>query len=206
MEIEELLDKLGLSQYEKQAYLALLRLGRAKSRQISKESNVSYGRIYEILEKLEQKGLVSILPTEPKSFEAIDPKTALRMILRKKTQEITDLQKEVKNIKIPAKRIPETIKDKTIIVHGKQKMMQLIAEMDERVKKEKLSIPGVFQPNIGLQSIMRRTLKKGVKSRRLLRKLTPKNREIIKEQIKLGSQVRQKDLTGLRLKNCLIRL
>ena len=109
MEIEQFLDKLGLSQYEKQTYVALLRIGRSKSQQIAKESKVSYGRIYEILEKLEQRGLISSLPTIPRSFEAIDPKISFKLILKRKSEEITELAGEIQKIKIPQEIIPQKI-------------------------------------------------------------------------------------------------
>ncbi|MBU0536289.1 MAG: hypothetical protein KKE20_04950 [Nanoarchaeota archaeon] len=200
MEIEQFLEKLGISQYEKQAYIALLRLGRAKSRQISKESNVSYGRIYEILEKLEQKGLISILPTEPKTFEAINPRIALKLMLKKKTEEIAELQEEAEQLKIPARIVPETIKDKTIVLHGRQKQLQMIGEMNERAKKEIMTIPGVYEPNTYLRITAKRALKRGVKIRRLLRAVTPKNKQILKEDLSSGAEIKQRDLSGLRLK------
>ena len=79
MDIEDFLDRIGLSQYENKAYLTLIRIGKTKSMQIAKESGVSYGRIYEILDKLEGRGLITILPTEPKTFDAIDPKIAFKL-------------------------------------------------------------------------------------------------------------------------------
>ena len=175
MEIQQFLDKLGLSQYEKQAYLTLLQLGRAKSKKISKESKVSYGRIYEILEKLEERGLISSLPTTPRTFEAIDPKISFKLILKKKSEEIAELEKDVKQIKIPTKKIIEDGKDQTIVLHGKQKQLQMVSQMNERAKKEIMSIPGVYEPITSVKVTGRRALQRGVKVRRLLRKVTPKN-------------------------------
>ncbi len=200
MEIKQFLDKLGLSQYEQQTYLALLQLGRAKSKKISKESKVSYGRIYEILDRLGERGLISSLPTIPRTFEAIDPKISFKLILEKKQEEITELEKDVNTIRIPTSKHFEETGEKTIILHGKQKQLQIISQMNERAKKEIMSIPGVYEPITSVKITGRRALQRGVKIRRLLRKVTPKNRTIIKENIKLGEEVRQKELTGLRLK------
>lgn len=200
MEINQFLDKLGLSQYEKQAYLTLLQLGRAKSKKISKESKVSYGRIYEILDKLEERGLITGLPTMPRTFEAIDPKISFRLLLKKKSDEIAELENDVKTIKTPIKKLFQETKDKTIILHGKQKQLQMISQMNEKAKKEILTIPGVYEPITSVKITARRALQRGVKIKRLLRKVTRENRPIIKENIRLGEEIRQKELTGLRLK------
>jgi len=199
MELKQFLDKLGLSQYEKQAYLALLRLGRTKSKELSKESNVSYGRIYEILDKLEERGLVSSLPTTPKTFEAINPKISFKRILNKKTEELTKLKKEIKQLKLPSKKMPAKFEDRTSVIHGKQKQIQLINELKERATKEILSIPGTYEAKTPTKVASHRALQRGVKIRRLLRAVTPDNKLRVKENLKLGEQIRQKTLTGLRL-------
>ena len=52
------LSLLGLNLYETNAYKALILLGEATAAQTSKESEVPYGRIYDVLAALEQKGFV----------------------------------------------------------------------------------------------------------------------------------------------------
>ena len=52
MEIEQFLDRLDLSQYEKHAYMALLRLGRANLFQYARVCKVRYGWYFRNIEKL----------------------------------------------------------------------------------------------------------------------------------------------------------
>lgn len=49
---------LGLNQYETKAYVTLVRQGASSAYQVSKNSGVPRARIYEILNDLEQKGVV----------------------------------------------------------------------------------------------------------------------------------------------------
>ena len=75
----------------------------------------------------------------------------------------------------------------------------MIREMDERATKEILVIPGIYEPSIVDITPTHRALKRGVRIRRLLRAVSPQNKNIVKENIKLGEEVRQKTLSGLRL-------
>ena len=200
MEIEQFLDKLGLGQYEKKAYNALLHLKNAKSKEISKESNVSYGRIYEILDKLEKRGLISSLPTQPRTFELIEPKVAFKLILKQQENEITNLMKDVEKIKVPQIKKSSKIKEQTLILHGKQRQLAMITEMKNRAEKEIMSIPGVFEPKkFGSNFAAQQAMRRGVKSRRLLRQVSRKNKKIIKENLKLGEKMKHCTLMGLRL-------
>ena len=55
----EILQELGLTQREIRVYLALLELGSTTTGSIIKRSEVPNSKIYEILESLQNKGLVS---------------------------------------------------------------------------------------------------------------------------------------------------
>ena len=73
---------LGLNRYENYAYTALVRLGKASASEISRDSGVPYGRIYDILNDLVAKKLVRIIPEQSKKFVPGDP-AILAGLLRK---------------------------------------------------------------------------------------------------------------------------
>jgi sugar-specific transcriptional regulator TrmB len=56
---EKSLEKIGLTKNETKVYLALLKIGTSKVGEILKESKLNSGKIYEVINSLEQKGLVS---------------------------------------------------------------------------------------------------------------------------------------------------
>ena len=73
--IEQVLQEIGLTQNEIKVYLALLDLGESKTGDILKTSGLNSGRIYEILDSLQKKGLVSfIVKSGVKLFSPADPK------------------------------------------------------------------------------------------------------------------------------------
>ncbi len=199
MGFEQFLGQFGLSQYEKMAYTALLRIGRSKSQEIATESKVSYGRIYEILEKLKDKGLITLFPTEPKTFEAIDPKLAFKLIIKQKEDHLHELKKQIELLSIPEQQIKQLMQDQTIVLQGKQKQLSMIGEMHERAKKEILLTPGVYELNTPRKTGTLRALTKGIKIKLLVGEITKNNKHFIKEGIKLGQEVRQNKLSGLRL-------
>jgi sugar-specific transcriptional regulator TrmB len=79
------LERIGLTRNESKIYLSLLRSGTATTGRILKVSNINSGKIYEILEGLKQKGLVSETSEDNiKYFTAAPPKQLLYYIEKKK--------------------------------------------------------------------------------------------------------------------------
>ncbi|MBT4604288.1 hypothetical protein HOC01_01495 [archaeon] len=76
--IEHLLEEIGLTKSEIKVYLALLELGSSSTGPIVEKSRAASSKIYEVLEKLMQKGLASfVIKGGVKHFEAASPKRLL---------------------------------------------------------------------------------------------------------------------------------
>ena len=92
------LEKIGLTESEIKVYLALLRLGETTAGPIVDEAKVTRSKIYDILERLKNKGLVShIIKDSTKYFSAADPSNILDY-LNKKEIEIEDQKKLVQRL------------------------------------------------------------------------------------------------------------
>jgi HTH-type transcriptional regulator, sugar sensing transcriptional regulator len=95
---KEELKKLGLTNGEAKAYLSLLFLGSSTVGPISKKSVISYSKIYEVLDRLIEKGLVSFIIKEgTKYFQAASPEKLVEF-LDKKEKEIAERKKSLKKI------------------------------------------------------------------------------------------------------------
>ncbi|ELZ48427.1 transcriptional regulator, TrmB [Halorubrum coriense DSM 10284] len=80
---------LGLSEYEARAYRALLRTGPTTAKDLSRASEVPMGRIYDVLNSLEQHNLVrSQAASRPKKYVAVEPDAALDRLLDEKKREL----------------------------------------------------------------------------------------------------------------------
>ncbi|MBS3174892.1 TrmB family transcriptional regulator, partial [Candidatus Woesearchaeota archaeon] len=76
--IEEILHQIGLTEGEIKVYLSLLELGSTSTGKIIKKSHISGSKVYEVLDRLSSKGLVtSVVKNGVKYFEATTPEKIL---------------------------------------------------------------------------------------------------------------------------------
>jgi sugar-specific transcriptional regulator TrmB len=160
-----ILKKLGLSEPEVHIYEILMENGRMFARELVDPSGLSRGNVYNVLNDLEDKGLVRTIKGKKTTYEAIDPSN-LRSLLEKKEREIKNLKQQFENV-LPElasdynlstgkpaiefyegiegvkEAVKETIQDKTEILTYvdisalQGKIAEVEAEyIEERVKKE----------------------------------------------------------------------
>jgi HTH-type transcriptional regulator, sugar sensing transcriptional regulator len=97
MEKQNLID-LGLTDGEAKVYLSLLKLGSSTVGPVAKEAHIAYSNIYDVLERLLEKGLISfILKEKTKYFQATSPKK-LNEYLEKKEEKLKEEKKSLKKI------------------------------------------------------------------------------------------------------------
>ncbi len=82
---------LGLSEYEARAYRSLLEHSPTTAKELSRTSDVPMGRIYDVLNSLEQNGLArSQSASRPKKYVAVEPDAALDRLLADRRQELAE--------------------------------------------------------------------------------------------------------------------
>lgn len=90
---DEIFNELGLTQSEKLTYLSLLELGDTTRANLVKKTKISGSKIYDVLERLQQKGLATIyIENKVKHFKPQNPKQLINYLSDK--QEQINLQKE----------------------------------------------------------------------------------------------------------------
>ncbi|OLS26810.1 MAG: hypothetical protein HeimC3_07020 [Candidatus Heimdallarchaeota archaeon LC_3] len=106
--MQDQLIKLGLSSGESKVYLSLLSLGLSTSGIIARNVLVSSSKIYEILDRLALKGLVSVIhKNNIKYFQAVEPER-LNDYIHDLKKELDEKQEIVENI-IPTLKNLSTI-------------------------------------------------------------------------------------------------
>lgn len=88
---------IGLTKNEEKVLLALLKKGKSSSTEISKAAEVSYSKIYTILDSLEMKGLIKVVPEKTKKFIAKNPKI-IKEKIREKIKELNKTEKELEKM------------------------------------------------------------------------------------------------------------
>jgi sugar-specific transcriptional regulator TrmB len=100
MSILDDLISIGLTSGEARVFLSLLKMGSAKVGQIVKDSHVSYSKVYDVLDRLSAKGLVShVTLGNVRYFNAVEP-YRLEEYIKSKEQEVRK-QLETANRVIP---------------------------------------------------------------------------------------------------------
>ena len=132
------LRKIGLTESEIKVYLALLKLGTSSKGSLIKESKIAHSKIYEITDKLIDKGLCSTITKNGiKYFMGASP-IRLRDYLSKKQEEILQEEKELEKIMPELQsyynRMPEGVKVEVFI--GWKGLETVYASLLEMAKKE----------------------------------------------------------------------
>jgi HTH-type transcriptional regulator, sugar sensing transcriptional regulator len=112
MAMEETLRKIGLNDSEVKVYLALLRIGESKKSQIVKASGIAHSKIYVNLDKLIDKGLVSVINKNKINYYISAPVERVNDFLDEKKKEIETEQNLIAKIMPDLKLIQEKNSDK----------------------------------------------------------------------------------------------
>lgn len=90
----EYLQKLGLSQYESKTLVVLLSTREANAKHICEFSGIPHTKVYQVLGRLGDKGLVDCTMGKPRKYRAAKPGSVLNKLIRKKMRGIEMLEKE----------------------------------------------------------------------------------------------------------------
>ncbi|HEY9206035.1 MAG TPA: helix-turn-helix domain-containing protein [Candidatus Methanoperedens sp.] len=94
----EKLRKLGLTGYEAQAFIALLKLGDSDANEIADTAKIPMGRIYNVLSNLEEYRLIRAMDTRPRRYACVEPRAALDRILKNKNEELKRASTEMETL------------------------------------------------------------------------------------------------------------
>src|SRR3989344_5110176 len=117
MELESL-QKLGLTRNESKVYLSLLKIGTSRTGDILKAAGINSGKIYEILESLKEKGLVSESIINKRRYFTSAPPYQILDFLEKKKEEIIKEEKKIKSILPSLEKIrKESVKETKAVTY-----------------------------------------------------------------------------------------
>jgi sugar-specific transcriptional regulator TrmB len=133
----EKLKQLGLTSYEAQAYLSLLKLGDAEANEIAVDAAIPMGRIYNVLSSLEEKRLLRAQETRPKKYSGVEPSTAMERLSELRKEE---LKQEASQIETLANDLIFRLSD--VKVNKPEKTFWTVAIGDESQELVRESIQG----------------------------------------------------------------
>ncbi len=135
--VTNILNEIGLTESEKKVYLSLLDLGESTRGDIVNKSGVTGSKVYELLEKLQEKGLVSIyIKDNIKHFKPTNPKQILNYIEQKKNK-IINLEKQAQMIipELLSKFNSSKVDDEIELISGIHGLEVIFREQIDILKK-----------------------------------------------------------------------
>lgn len=123
MGIVELLQQVGLTQYEAEAYHTLLQEGPLTGYQLGKRSRVPLPRSYDVLERLSERGLALVQPGDPPRYLAEDPARFLEQLRSSMTSRLEELAATL--TAVPSPDVGEAF----WVVRGRERIMDRAAAM-----------------------------------------------------------------------------
>ncbi len=89
------LSKLGFSNNEARTYAALVELGEARAGRICEKTNIPSSHIYQILDSLTNKGVISFKILNNKKVYLANKPESLNILISDKKEELTNIEKSV---------------------------------------------------------------------------------------------------------------
>jgi sugar-specific transcriptional regulator TrmB len=166
-EILEILQKLGLGEYESKAYSTLSVLGPVKAGDLSREANIPQSKIYEILENLVRKQLIEVLEGRPKEYKAVSPEVIIKSLVMEKEHEIKILKEQALVIStlLKPEKPREEIMTGVWIQKGEKffEFFDKLSETFDRAEKYVYAITRDFSYSHRLRDAIRGCIKRDVK-------------------------------------------
>ncbi len=131
-----ILTRIGMTSNEIKVYLLLLEMGTVPAGEIIKKSELHRTCVYDVLERLLEKGLISyVVTSNVKYFEAIDPHQFLSYI-DQKTDELEDYRKEIQTIipELESRRKLSKGEQEATIFKGKRGIKSLFEDIIRQKK------------------------------------------------------------------------
>jgi len=135
---QRLREYLGLSEYEAKIYVSLVEIGQAKARTLSLLSGVPRTKVYSVLKKLMDLGLVIEVPGEPRRFSPAPPRIALGVYLRSYQDKFQDLSSLISTLEDAFRKAKsrENVRQGFLWrISGKEEILKKIREMLSRAGK-----------------------------------------------------------------------
>ncbi|MCK5151639.1 MAG: TrmB family transcriptional regulator [Candidatus Thorarchaeota archaeon] len=132
------LKELGLTEYEVQAYVALVDGGMMSASDISTKSGVPFSRVYDVLGRLEEKGFIQIQRGRPTIYVAKSPQEIVRLVRLAWEEKLEKSSKIVVNELQPRfeRETPATRTRDVWLLHGRPNILAKALEMLEGAREE----------------------------------------------------------------------
>jgi sugar-specific transcriptional regulator TrmB len=186
------LKQLGLTEYETQAYLALVAGGQMGASDVSTKSKVPYSRIYDVLGRLEAKQFIQIKKGRPTTYIAKAPTEVMRLVRLNWEERLKDSSRLVVEELQPLFEKETKVTPRDVwVIHGRASILAKAMEMLDSAKEEViLSLPSFDLSVEDVDAVVERVLLVRAKVRILTSSITEALKKVIPEKFEVRTRDR----------------
>ncbi|MFD1739747.1 TrmB family transcriptional regulator [Bacillus salitolerans] len=155
------LQKIGFSQYESKAYIALLKHSPVTGYEVSKRSGVPRSMIYEVLGKLIDRGAVYIVPSDPVKYSPVPAKEMVCRIRESMEHTFSYLEDRLNTIEqAPELNVilhisgEDAVMKEMLDVIGRAEKELWISVWEPQVEQVKTAVDNIRNPDLSIFSII----------------------------------------------------
>jgi sugar-specific transcriptional regulator TrmB len=136
------LTRLGLTQYESKAYLALIRRGSSTAAEVARIAGVPRQRIYDVLASLVERGFASTRPGRVVNYVASPPEAAIQRLVSDHEREFEEIARGATTMidqLVPAFKEGQGVTDPLDyieVLRDRRAINERFAELQEEIKHE----------------------------------------------------------------------
>ncbi len=151
------LGRLGLSEYESRAYIALVALGSSSASFVAEISQIPRTSAYKVMESLEEKGFARKLQGKPVAFAPVDPDEMSKRFVAEVSESFSKIS-SVRDM-LSQRGVPQLV----YTIMGKERVLDKIGEMvDKSEHTFVMSSPSIAEIRSGLGKRFSAALSRGV--------------------------------------------
>jgi sugar-specific transcriptional regulator TrmB len=137
------LQKLGLSNYGARTYIVITNLGPIDAANIATEANIPRTKIYEVLNKLKEKGWINMEQGRPRLFTAQDPRG---IIDERKLDLISEVDSVSSELSLMYDQQIKKEMPNVWLIHGKRNIITKSLDMVSRASKSVMMTGDLYFP------------------------------------------------------------
>lgn len=130
----DILEQLGLTEYEAKCFIGLTQVSSASASELSKLTDVPRSRVYDIADRLSQRGLIEVQQGDTTRYRAISIESAINKLQRKYQSHLADLEDLLYDLDRPAQESDATQGVWTI--RGRENVIERAQELCDRSSRE----------------------------------------------------------------------
>lgn len=123
----------GLTEYEARCFVALTQLSTGTAKEISQVAEIPRSRVYDTVERLDQRGLVEVQQSNPREYNAVPIEMAMRRIREDYDSHINAAENALQQIKEPESKEDEGMWAITHTDHVTERILTLLDGAEETV-------------------------------------------------------------------------